>query len=102
MHQGFLDFRGIVHAAQQNRLVAERDAGFCEADKTIADFGGEFSGMIGMDGDEKRMVLFQHVAEFRRDALGEEDRDAGADPKKLDVRDRAESGEDFIELRIGE
>ena len=83
-------------------MVAERDAGVGEAAEGVADFGGEFARVVGVDGNEKRVVLFQHRAEFRRDALGQENRDARADADELDVRDGPQAGEDLVEPIIRE
>ena len=38
-----------------------------------------------MDADKQGLKLFEHRAQFRRDALREENRNARADPEKLDV-----------------
>lgn len=58
----FLDFGGVVDAAKEDGLVAQRDAGFSKADEAVADFGGEFFGMVGVDGDEERVMFFKHFA----------------------------------------
>ena len=102
MDQSRLDLRGVVHAAQEHGLVAQGDPGVGESREGVADFGGEFLRVVRVDGDVKRVVLFQHRAEFRGDPLRKENGDARADAQELDVRDRAEAGEDLVELRVGE
>jgi hypothetical protein len=97
----FLDFHAVVHAAEQHALVAERDAGVGEAAECVAHFGGEFARVVGVDRNEERVVFFQHRAEFRSDALGQENRDARADADELDVRDGPQPGENPVEPVIG-
>lgn len=70
MNEGFLDFDVIIDAAQEDALIAEGDASIGEAAEGVSDFGGEFAGVVGVDGDEERVVLFQHGAELGGDALG--------------------------------
>ena len=55
-----------------------------------------------MHADEERMIFLQHLAELRRDALGQKDRHARSDAEKFDMGDAAETLEDFLELRVRE
>ena len=58
--------------------------------------------MVDVDAHPERVVLCEHAAEFRRDALREEDGDAGADADEFDVRDAAETFEHGLEPVVGE
>src|SRR5258708_7591403 len=58
--------------------------------------------MIGMYADEKRMIFLQHRAEFRRDSLWQEDRNAGADAQKFKVRNCAKLAEQMFQSFIAE
>ena len=53
-----------------------------------------------MDGNKEGVKLLEHAAERRRDPLGKEDGDARSDPQELDVRNLAESREEFLELVV--
>ena len=46
-------------------------------------------------------MFFEHLAKCRCDALREEDRDPRADTEKLQVGDRAQSGEQLVESIVG-
>ena len=48
------------------------------------------------------MVLLHHLAELRRDALGQVRRDAAADADDLDVRDRAQILEEILEAPVAQ
>lgn len=48
------------------------------------------------------MVFLQHAAKLGRDALGDENGYAGADADEFDVWDGAQTGEERVELGIGE
>ena len=98
LHHG----RGVVDVLEQDGLVAERNAGVGEAAEGVADFGGEFARVVGVDADEERMKFFQHRAEFGRDALRQEDGDARADAEKFNVRTRAQLGEQMLQLVIAQ
>lgn len=55
--EGFLDIDVVVDAAEEDGLVTKGDAGVGEACECVADFGGEFAGVVGVDGDEEGVVL---------------------------------------------
>ncbi len=55
-----------------------------------------------MHAHPERMKPLQHPAQFRRDPLRQKNRHAGADPKKLDMFDRAQPLKDSAELVVGE
>jgi hypothetical protein len=92
----------VIHVAEEDGLVAEGDAGIGEATECSADFSCEFARVIGMNTDEERMVLLQHGAEFRSDALREKDGNAGADSQKFDVGNGAELPKQEIEFVIAQ
>src|ERR1700742_4914543 len=65
-------------------------------------FGRELARMIDVNAHTKRMILLEHRAKLRRDALGEKDRNPRADAEKFDVRNRAQSAQHLLELGIAE
>ena len=72
-----------------------------EHGQSIPHLGGEFTGMVCMDAHPEGMMLLKDPAKFRGDALRQEDRNAGSNPDKLNMRDGPELGEQRIELVIG-
>src|SRR5438105_5308908 len=58
--------------------------------------------MIDMHADPKRMIFGKHRAKLGRDSLWQENRDARADAEKLDMRDRAQAAQNFLELIFAE
>ena len=88
--------------AQQDGLVAERDARVGEASEGFADLGGQFARMVVVNAHEQRMIFLELGAQGRGDALRQEDGDAGADAQKLDVRNGAKAAEQMIELVVAE
>src|SRR5437870_10157799 len=58
--------------------------------------------MIDMHAHPKRMVFGQNRAQLGRDSLRQENRNAGADPEKLDVLDRAQPGQQLVDLVVAE
>ena len=92
----------VVHAREQDTLVAQRDAVVCQSFERDAHFRREFARVIDVDAHPERMILLQHRAKLRRDPLREKDRHTGTDTKKFDMRDRAQPAEDFLQLRIAE
>ena len=87
---------------EQHALVAERNAGVGQAAERVAHFRRQFARMIGVDADEQRMKFFQHRAQFRRDALRQENRDARADAQKFHVRNRAQPAQQIFQLLIAQ
>src|SRR5439155_22782667 len=92
----------VVHALQQYRLTAERDAGVGETAQRRYGSGGELVGVIEVRVDVERMVLPQDVTQLRRDALGEMTRYPAADPQHLEMRDGPEAFAELVEPPIGE
>ena len=97
-----LNLDGVVDLVEEDGLVPHHDSGIGEPAKGIVNFGGEFAGVVRVDGNKEGVEFFEHRAEFGRDALGEEDGDARANADELDVGDRVEFGEEFLELAIRE
>src|SRR5437762_3322618 len=58
--------------------------------------------MVGMDAEEKRVVLLEHRAQFRRDPLRQEYGDARADAQEFHVRDVAQLQQEKLQLFIAE
>ena len=48
------------------------------------------------------MIFLQHRAELGRNPLRQKNRNARADAQKLDVRNRAQPAQDFLELVVAE
>src|SRR5262245_33572692 len=64
-HEQFLDMRFhhdrvVVHMTQQHGLISKRNPGVCQASKGFPDFDCQFARMVGMDADEKWMILSKH------------------------------------------
>ena len=97
-----LDFDRVVDSFEKDGLVPHDKAGVCQATERVADFGGEFVGVVAVDGKEEGMELLEHIAEFRGDSLGKEKRDAGAKTKELNVGNLVETSEEAFEFRVGE
>ena len=53
-----------------------------------------------MNRDEKRVVLLEHRAQLWSDALWQKNRNPGADPHELDVRDGAQTRQDPVQSVI--
>lgn len=96
-----LDLDGVVDSLEKDGLVPHDNAGVGQATEGVANFGGEFVGVVGVDGKEEGMELLEHIAEFRGDSLGKEKRDAGAEAKELDVGDFVETSEEAFEFGVG-
>ena len=92
----------VVDLLEQHGLVAQRDAGIGEAAQRVAYLGRQFARMIRVDADKQRVKFLQQRAEFRRDALREKNRDPRANPDKLQVRNRAQPGEEIRQLFVAE
>ncbi len=90
MHERFHRFEIVVHAFEQDALIAERDAGVGESLERLLDFNRELARMIDVHAHPKRMMFCEHRAKFRRDPLRQENRNARADAEKLDVRNGAQ------------
>ena len=102
LDQFLLDLDGVVDPFEKNGLVSHDNAGVGQATEGVADLGGEFLGVVGVDGKEEGMELLEHIAEFRGDSLGEEKRDAGAEAEELNVGDFVETSEETLEFGVGE
>ena len=102
VHKRFHDGQRVVDAFEEDALVAERDAVVGHHFETGLHFGGELARVVGVDADPERVIFLQHLAKLRRDALWQEDRDAAADAKKLDVLDLAQAAKDGFEFVVGE
>src|SRR5688572_13882227 len=98
LDERFHDHGIVVHVAEQDGLIAERDAGVGETAEGVTDFGGQFARVIGMHADEERMELLQHVAKLRRDALRKKNGDARTDADELDVLDGSKFTEKVSQL----
>ena len=102
VHEAFHHARVVVHTAEEHALIAERHAVVGEHGQGITHLGGELARVVRVDAHPQRVVLLQDAAKLRRDALRHKDGHAGADADEFDVLDRAQPGEQRVELRIGE
>ena len=91
----------IVHAFQENTLVSERNSVVDQTFKSGLDLSRQLARVVDMNAHPKRMKFLEHLAQFRRDSLRQEDRDTGADPDKLDMFDRAQTAQNAAELVVG-
>src|ERR1039458_7993811 len=57
---------------------------------------------MGMNAHPQRMVLPQHRAQFRRDALWQKNRDARSDAEKFNMLDGAQLAEHMLEPLVAE
>ncbi len=99
---GFHDGPVVIDLTEQDRLVAQGNAGIGQAPQGVTRFGGQLPGMVGVDADEKRVVSAEHGAELRGNALGQENGDAGADAEELDMRNGAQLAEQKVELLVAQ
>ena len=102
MHERLHRLDIVVHAGEQDALVSERNARVREALERLFHFHGELARMIDMDAHPERMIFFEHGAKLRRDALRQKNRNARADPEKLNVRNSAKAAENALEFFIAE
>ena len=106
-HEQFLHVRlhhrrVVVDVFEQDGLVAERNAGVGQAAQRVADFGRQFARMVRVNAHEERMKFFQHRAQFGRDALRQESRDARTDAQKFNVRNRAQPAQKIFQLVVAQ
>ena len=87
---------------EQHRLVAQRDARIRQPPQRSAHLRRQLTRMIRVNADEERMKLLQHCAQFRRDALRQEDGNARADAQKLHMRNRPQPREQILQLLVAE
>ena len=92
-----LDVDAVVHAGQEDRLVADRQAGLGQLVDRPAHLGRDLVRVVEVEVDPQRVVLLEHRAQLVVDPLGQEDRHPRADPDDLDVRDLAQPAEDRLE-----
>ena len=88
----------VVDAAQEHRLIVDRDAG---AQQTVAGSGGlrgDLVRMVKVGIDPDGVVLLQQRAHILVDALRQKDRNTRAEADDLDVRDGAKAGQDLLEI----
>ena len=92
----------VVHALQEDGLVAQRDAGQGKSLAGRGELAGDFLRVVGMDAQPHRTMPTEDLRQLGRNPLGEEDRDTGAQADELDVRDGAQAGEQGVQLGVGE
>ena len=97
-----LDVDAVVDAGEQDRLVAQRDAGAGQPVAGARDLGRDLVGVVEVEVHPERVVLRQHLAQLVVDALRQEDRHARADADDLDVGDLAQAAQDRLEELGGE
>ena len=92
----------VVHAAQQDRLIPQRNTRIGETAERLAHLDGEFPWMIDMDAHPKRVKFLQHRAKLGGNPLRKEDGDAAADAQELNVLDGAQAAEQVVEPLVRE
>ena len=97
MHERALDVDAVVDPRQQHGLIPDRDARPGELVDRPADLGRDLVGVIEMEIDPDRVIALEHLAQLVIDALGHEDRNAGADPDDFDVGDLPDAADDRFE-----
>ncbi|OQA40918.1 MAG: hypothetical protein BWY52_02744 [Chloroflexi bacterium ADurb.Bin325] len=97
VHQLLHHLDRIVHARQQHRLRAERDARVGQQAERAAHLGRQLPGVVEVDVQPQRVELAQQRDQLRRDALRHEDGHAAADADDLHVLDRAQPAQDVLE-----
>jgi hypothetical protein len=95
--ESLLDVEAVVDAREQDRLVAQRDAGSGQLVAGTGNLGRDLVRMIEVEVHPQRVVLRQHFAQLVVDALRQEDGHPGADADDLDVRDLAQAAKDRFE-----
>ena len=94
--------RIIVHAFHEHRLIPDRTAGIRKHCARLFSFGSTFPGMIEVCIYVNRMIFFQHIDQFRGDALRQDARHFCSETNDLNMRDFAQPFEDFLEHIIGQ
>ena len=97
-----LDVDAVVDAGQQDRLVADRQAGPGQLVDRPADLRRDLVRVVEVEVDPQRVVLLEHLAQLVVDPLGQEDGHPRADPDDLDVGDLAQAAQDRLEQLRGE
>ena len=92
-----LDVDAVVHAGEQDALVADRQAGLGQLVDRARDLRRDLVRMVEVEVDPERVVLLEHLAQLVVDPLRQEDRHPRADPDDLDVGDLAEAAQDRLE-----
>ncbi len=87
----------IVDTAQQHRLVAKLQAGICQHGTGFLTLRGDLIGMIEVSIQPDRVVLFEHLAKFRGNALWHDYRCTGAQADDFNVLDFAQFGQDVLQ-----
>jgi hypothetical protein len=94
------DIEVVVDTLQENALVAEWDTVVSESFKGNFDFRRQLSWMVGMNAYPERMEFLKHLAQFRRNTLGKENRDPGPDSKEFDMRYRSQTAQDSAKFVV--
>ncbi len=100
VHQRFHDFGIIVYALEQHALVAQRHSGKRQPFAGILELLGRLLRVIEVHAHPNGAVFLENLAKLRRDALGQEHRDARADADELHVLDRAQPAQQMLELLV--
>ena len=92
--------RVVIDALEEHALIAERDAAVRKASQGLTHLAGQFTRVVHMHTHPQGMILAEHRAEFGSDALREENRDARADSKKFEVRNRSQTLKNRFQARV--
>ena len=98
--QPSLDLHRVVDPAQQHRLVVDRHARPQELAHRPLGLRRDLVRMIEVRVEPDRPVAIAQPAELRVDPLRQDDGKPGAEPDDLQVRDRAQPGQEVAEAGI--
>ena len=102
LHEFLHHRRIIVDTLEQNSLAPDRNTGIDEHPDVFPGDFIDFTRVVEVGVDVKRVVLLENRAKFRRDPLRKCARHPTANPEDLDVWDRAELSQKPIDSVVWE
>ena len=102
MDKVFHHLGAVIDAFEQDTLVPERNPAIGKAPQSITHFARELTRVVNMHTHPQRMILAQHGAELRRDALWKENRNPGSDSEELEMRDGTQALKNRLQARVRE
>src|ERR1051326_4623755 len=90
----------VIYTGEENALIPQRNSVIGQAFKCLFHFDRQLSRMIYMHTHPQWMKTLQHGAKIRRNALREENRNAGANSQKLNMPDCSQTREYSLELLV--
>ena len=92
----------VVHALEQHRLVAERNAGPEQQVARPRRLRGELARVVEVSVEPQRVVAREDAAQLGGDALRQRARRAGAETDYLDVVDGTQPAQQIVQAFVGE